>query len=113
MNREAAQKYDSQKRIRCFSAMGRTWMLQEENDSAFYYLRERWNMAIKSSDSLSQSLLAQNPGVAYAEVGAYERADYESALDYQQQECELMEEIAQQRAEQLPTEGYSFRYTRT
>ena len=176
--REAAQKYegDLQKRIRCFGAMGRTWMLQEQNDSAFYYLREGWNMAMKSSDSLSQSLLAQNLGVAYAEVEAYERAlyyqrrsfhlntdtskvsryylsfaeiylqmgnvdsaafytrklkkevssvgnlklrtsichflfdealrraDYESALDYQQQECELMEEITQQRAEQLLTE---------
>lgn len=57
------------------SAVGRMFLLDKNPDSAFFYFQKGLEAAKPTNDKVLQSLLAQNTGVAYQQIGQYAEAE--------------------------------------
>lgn len=57
------------------SAVGRMFLLDKNPDSAFFYFQKGQEAAKPTNDKVLQSLLAQNTGVAYQQIGQYAEAE--------------------------------------
>ena len=67
-----------EKQANNFSAIGRSYLIMEENDSAFFYFEKGIEIAKQSDKQEMLCQLYQNLGIAYRETG-----DYEEAIKYQ------------------------------
>jgi tetratricopeptide (TPR) repeat protein len=57
------------------SAVGRMFLLDKNPDSVFFYFQKGLEAAKPTNDKVLQSLLAQNTGVAYQQIGQYAEAE--------------------------------------
>ncbi|WP_165792991.1 tetratricopeptide repeat protein [Sphingobacterium haloxyli] len=75
--RTAARYYQDEldKLAYSYSAMGRMFLFEEDNDSAFYYFHRGLDIAREKGSKVLQSQLAQSLGVAYGEVKRYNEAE--------------------------------------
>lgn len=64
-----------EKKAYSLSAVGRMFLLDKNPDSAFFYFQKGLEAAKPTNDKVLQSLLAQNTGVAYQQIGQYAEAE--------------------------------------
>ncbi len=72
-NSQSENKYKNQ--IGTFNSIGNSFLLNKQNDSAFYYYKTGLDLAIEIQDSTEQVRILQNIGVAYSEIGDYKLAE--------------------------------------
>ncbi|MEA5062108.1 MAG: hypothetical protein VB074_12380 [Proteiniphilum sp.] len=83
--KNAARFYSAQPEQKAYSlsAVGRMFLLDKNPDSAFLYFQKGLNVAKPMNDEILQSLLAQNVGVAYQQIGQYDEAERYLRQSYQ------------------------------
>ena len=70
---QSDKKYKNQ--IGTFNSIGNSFLLDKQNDSAFYYYNKGLDIAKLEHDSMEQANILQNMGVAYSEIGDYRQAE--------------------------------------